>query len=105
VDSTTYRFIVVEEPFEWEVPNVFSPNGDGKNEVFRVDAQGVDSFVGRIYNRWGQKLYRWEKVDSGWDGTTFEGKEVPEGTYFFDLRVIDKEGTEHTRRGELTLLR
>lgn len=76
VDSTTHRFIIVEEPFEWEVPNVFSPNGDGKNDRFRVDAQSVDSFEGRIYNRWGQKLHQWEKIGGGWDGTTPQGKEA-----------------------------
>ncbi|MFB6258497.1 MAG: PKD domain-containing protein [Flavobacteriales bacterium] len=104
-DTAIYSFIIVEMPFNLEVPNVYSPNGDEKNDVFLVDAEGVKNFKGRIFNRWGEKLYRWSKLGEGWNGKTSKGRKVPEGTYFYDITVVDNKGKEHQKRGSVTLVR
>ena len=56
---------------ELKVPNAFSPNGDGVNDVFRVKHKSLVRFNAYVFNRWGQELYRWglQNIDAGWDGT------------------------------------
>ena len=64
------------------VPNVFSPNGDGTNDVFLIPEIGLQDYKVEIYNRWGQILYSGEEGTAAWDGTTPTGEKCPEGTYF-----------------------
>lgn len=82
------------------IPNVFTPNGDGLNDVFLVEAIGVQSSDVVIMNRWGQEVYRSDEVNFEWDGRNLKnGKWVPEGTYYFVYRgetqasTIKKNGT------------
>lgn len=104
-DTAYYSSIVVDMNIELEVPNVFSPNGDGRNESFRVKGKGIERLKGRVYNRWGQKIYAWQGVSEGWDGRTSAGNKVPEGTYFFDIRAYAQDGTLYQREGSVTLVR
>jgi gliding motility-associated-like protein len=72
----------------------FSPNDDGKNDTFTVD--GIDSFPGNeviIYNRWGNQIYRKKEYDNSWDGT-WEGKQLPDGTYWYVLCLPDGNNTK-----------
>ena len=77
------------------VPNVFTPNKDGINELFMP---GVDLYV---YDRNGQMLY---KGNSGWDGT-YNGKDIPSDTYFYYLTYLDKNQMSQSLKGYLTLIR
>jgi gliding motility-associated-like protein len=67
------------------VPNVFTPNGDGINDVLAITAKGLETVNAQIYNRWGEKLYEWNTLLGGWDGFTASGMPAPEGTYFIIL--------------------
>ncbi|MDR3652267.1 MAG: T9SS type B sorting domain-containing protein [Paludibacter sp.] len=89
--TTTLKTIEVT-PF---VPNVFSPNGDGVNDVFM---QGFDLHV---FDRYGTELY---KGTSGWDGT-YKGKKMDNDTYFYSLNYIDKFHKVHALKGYITLKR
>jgi gliding motility-associated-like protein len=87
------------------IPNAFTPNGDGNNDVFRVlianDLVAVKSF--RIYNRWGQNVYYTNNKFEGWDGT-FEGTACDGGTYFYLLEVsIGNESYDY--KGDISLIR
>lgn len=89
------------------VPNVFTPNGDGVNDVFRI--QGVpnpcwDTIHVEIYNRWGQLIYTSDEVEFSWDGKNSKGKEVSEGTYFVILRGTFGD-EDVTRQYPVTVLR
>ncbi|MBI2281597.1 MAG: gliding motility-associated C-terminal domain-containing protein [Bacteroidetes bacterium] len=86
------------------VPNIFSPNGDGQNDLFKVDGIAIKNVSMKIYNRWGQIVYEASQTNTGWNGRTNSGNEVPDGTYFY---VIDVETTEKTETftGTLTLVR
>jgi gliding motility-associated-like protein len=76
--------IVVDEISALVIPNVFSPNGDGHNDVFKpVVAESLLEFKAVIYDRWGLKLYEWSDEDAGWDGTAKNGRVAPDGTYFY----------------------
>ncbi|MFQ5335046.1 MAG: gliding motility-associated C-terminal domain-containing protein, partial [Flavobacteriales bacterium] len=77
----------------WHVFNAFSPNGDGKNDFWFIKGieQHPDNWV-EIYNRWGtlvNKFDHYDNLKTVWDGTNFEGAELPESTYYFILHVSD----------------
>lgn len=77
------------------LPNAFSPNGDGVNDVY---LQGADMM---IENRWGQTLY---KGTEGWDGK-HAGSPVSNGTYYVVFKFVDSQGTAHTIKKPVTLIR
>ncbi|WP_338221395.1 FG-GAP-like repeat-containing protein [Algoriphagus sp. oki45] len=85
-----------------EVPNTFTPNGDGVNDTWGVpDLRYFRGARVQVFDRGGQRMFYTEDPDQKWDGT-FNGKEVGVGTYFW---VIEVEETGELRRGVLNLLR
>jgi gliding motility-associated-like protein len=87
------------------MPNAFTPDADGLNDCF---SPGV-SFQGRlldlrIFNRWGDVVFRATDPQACWDGT-FAGQPQPMGAYVVQLRYADADGTEHRHSGSLTLIR
>ncbi len=74
-----------------DYPNAFTPNGDGRNELF------LEGFELVIVNRWGQELYTGK---DGWDGT-FNGDRVSPGTYFYIVRVPDITDTDKVLKGSV----
>lgn len=106
--SDSIRVSVVDCSYGVEMPNVFTPNGDGSNDLFRpVTLQGVSSISFRIYNRWGQELFQTNQLEAGWDGRTPSGRPVPAGTYFWVLETtaIKAPDSTTTNHGTVTLLR
>lgn len=67
------------------VPNVFTPNGDGINDVLMITARGLGTVHAEIFNRWGQKEYEWNTINGGWDGYSASGVPAVEGTYYIIL--------------------
>jgi gliding motility-associated-like protein len=87
------------------IPNAFSPNGDGRNDRFRimgVTFQTLAEF--RVYNRWGQEVFSTKDINDGWDGT-FNGKPMEIGAYNYIIRVAFPDGGSETYKGDVTLLR
>ena len=88
------------------IPNVFTPNTDGDNEVFKINSRGVTNFNCTIYNRWGNKLYEWNDANGFWDGKTPSGAIASEGTYYYIVHYSLGASTEtKTAKGFLTLIR
>jgi gliding motility-associated-like protein len=91
-------------------PNVFTPNGDGHNDEFRVAYRSIVSFECWIYNRWGRQVYHWTDPQKGWDGTINGVKATP-GAYFYVIKALgsdyDPKSTPdpktHVRLGEYLL--
>ncbi|MFT7155939.1 MAG: gliding motility-associated-like protein [Parvicella sp.] len=71
------------------IPNVFTPNGDGENDIFAVNLPGkiYECVDMRIFNRWGQLMFVNTGNTTRWDGHTSVGLEAPEGTYFYTIDV------------------
>jgi hypothetical protein len=86
------------------IPNAFTPNGDGANDLFRVVPSEGSEVVGalEIYDRWGQKVYE-NRGAAAWDGT-IDGKPAPSDVYVYIVSVICGELVEK-RYGDVTLLR
>ena len=90
------------------VPNVFTPNGDGINDILMITANGLGTVNAQIYNRWGQKEYEWNTLNGGWDGYSASGVPAVEGTYYIILNATgaDKNKTVFpTIKQSFTLLR
>ena len=92
-----------------EMPNAFSPNGDGTNDWYqaKTNHQNITEFRAMIFNRWGQCLYTWTdwtNEESGWDGT-YKGKPVKDGVYFVRVRAKGGDGKEFDIKRDVNLLR
>jgi gliding motility-associated-like protein len=105
--DTARAEIRVFERFTVEIPNVFTPNGDGINDVFTINSTGIQELSCEIYDRWGLKIYNWDKKNDGWDGRTLSGSKATEGTYFFILKIKPQGDGKapFIKSGSLTLLR
>ncbi len=89
-----------------EMPNAFSPNGDGINDIYKAKDthQSILEFHAYIFNRWGQKLFEWTDINDGWDGT-FNGKPVAAGVYFVLVKATGADGTQYNIKRDVNLLR
>jgi gliding motility-associated-like protein len=69
------------------IPNVFSPNGDGLNDFFRIAYDGDELFHLQIIDRWGVKYYDTRNREQAWDGKDLNGNEAAEGVYFYTVTI------------------
>jgi gliding motility-associated-like protein len=86
------------------VPNVFTPNGDGRNDILMVFSNSITTMNFRIYNQWGNEVFVSTDPRKGWDGT-INGQPQPVGVYVYVLRVRLFDGTELQKKGSISLLR
>ena len=87
-----------------EVPNAFSPNGDGLNDRLYVKGTGIAKMTWRIYNRWGAVVYLGTDYLEGWDGT-YKGKLQAQEVYHYTLDVEFSSHEKVSKKGDITLLR
>ena len=93
-----------------DVPNVFSPNGDGVNDEFKVAYQSLTTFRARVYSIHGRLLHEWTDPAKGWDGT-IGGNPAAEGTYYYVIEATgddyDEDGKQikYKLKGDINLLR
>jgi gliding motility-associated-like protein len=87
------------------IPNAFSPNNDGKNDLFRIVSQpNQDIHQFRVVNRWGQTVFQTVSMYIGWDGS-FNGKAQDPGTYFYYVKYTCSDGTIKEKSGDFMLVR
>jgi len=97
--------VSVEKPLRLYAPNAFSPDGDGINDFFTIKGQGVEEMELEIYNRWGQMVYKSDDLALSWNGE-FRGKEVPLGTYVYQVKVSSVSGESTiVKKGSVVLVR
>jgi gliding motility-associated-like protein len=97
--------IVVNPLTELIIPNIFTPNNDGFNDMFLVENDIITSIEGSIFNRWGQQLYTQTGAVFSWDGTTPTGNNAPEGTYYYVLNITLINGEQRTFNSHFELKR
>ncbi|MCS7074809.1 MAG: gliding motility-associated C-terminal domain-containing protein, partial [Bacteroidia bacterium] len=98
VDTVTKGIYNIVEP-QLEIPNVFTPNGDGINDQFVIRYRGTKSYTLVVLDRWGKQLWSSNDPNTHWDGTN-NGNPAVEGVYYYVLKIGDK-----TYNGNITLLR
>ena len=89
-----------------EMPNAFSPNGDGVNDIYKAkeNHKSIVEFHAYIFNRWGQKIYDWTDINGGWDGT-LNGKDVKDGTYYVLVKAKGADGINYEIKKDVNVLR
>lgn len=89
-----------------EMPNAFSPNGDGINDIYKPKSGylSIVEFHATIYNRWGQKIFSWDDPSTGWDGT-HNGKPVKDGVYYCIVKARGADGNTFNYKRDVNLLR
>lgn len=85
------------------IPNSFTPNGDGKNDLFRAYGNVIAGINMKIFNQWGELIYDGSDVTTGWDGKQ-KGTLQPMGVYFYVIKIKLTNGTESIRKGAVNLL-
>jgi gliding motility-associated-like protein len=108
-DTGEVRILIKPRPLdtlktELFIPNAITPNGDGKNDVLKID--GIEQFPNNelvIFNRWGDVLYKAKPYQNDWQGVNQSGGELPEGTYYYVLKLNVNDGK--ILRGNMTILR
>jgi len=103
IDQVTVNLIFTNGLY---VPNAFSPNGDGINDLFTVKSIGIKKYNIRIYNRWGQEIFASEDISRRWDGK-YNGEPQPMGAfvYFITYSFYGTDDKEMIQKGTITLIR
>lgn len=86
------------------IPNIFSPNSDGNNDVFLVRSENIETIHLAVYNRWGEKVFESQNPNEGWDGN-YKGKPCSPDVYVYHATIMFEDGTETSRKGNVTLVR
>ncbi|MBK8328529.1 MAG: gliding motility-associated C-terminal domain-containing protein [Bacteroidetes bacterium] len=89
------------------IPNAFTPNGDGNNDVFRVTtATGVELLQFDVYDRWGVRVWGTTDFRTGWDGTYTTGRDANVNTFYYIFRYrCMKDGQNYIKKGDINLIR
>lgn len=103
-DQASVVIHVLNEAPELVIPNVFTPNNDFVNDIFRVKGYNITDFRAVVYDRWGLELFSWNDASQGWDGKV-NGNTCNDGTYFYIISCKDFDNKDIKKQGSFTLLR
>ena len=103
VDTITVLNPDCDEPNIF-LPNAFTPNGDGSNDVLFVRSNIIETMELSIYNRWGELVFRTNDQNTGWDGT-YKNERLAPDVFGFYLRADCFNGMSFTKKGNVTILR
>lgn len=102
--DTTQRLVVVDPNYVIYLPNAFTPNGDGLNDIFHAKGHYISKFEINIFDRWGELIFSSNDITKGWDGTV-KGKIAENGVYVWKATVIDIQFRRHELTGHVTLIK
>lgn len=104
--DTTEMPVIVEPEYTLYVPNAFTPNGDGKNDIFFAYGNEINAFSMAIFDRWGNQIFSSDNINNGWDGRAAGGEEIAQqDVYVYKIAVIDFRGKSHRITGSFSLLK
>lgn len=102
--DTVSKPITIQEEYWVYVPNAFTPDGNRFNNVFDASTINISELNVWIYNRWGEMIFKSDKVDFNWDGT-YKNLPCQDGTYTYKIKYITRSGIEDTLYGHVVLIR
>jgi gliding motility-associated-like protein len=102
VEVTVYE-LICEEP-DIFVPNTFTPNGDGVNDVLFVRGRHITDLEFMVFDRWGEKVFETRDQNVGWDGT-FRGQAVDPAVFVYHLTAWCADGQRYFTKGNVTVIR
>ncbi len=95
--------VICEE--DLEIPNIFTPNGDGVNEQFSFNTVCMKNFQCFIFNAWGHIIFKWSDKTGFWDGKTDQNRPCSDGVYFYGIDYMDFGNKQHKKTGTIQLMR
>ena len=101
-DTLTRELCVSEIPFF--IADIFSPNGDGANDILYVRSSEAEKIEFLVFDRWGNLLFESDDVNIGWNGN-YKGRKAEEGVYFYSVKMTLSSGEEVLEKGDITLIR
>jgi gliding motility-associated-like protein len=103
--DTAFATVIIRSEYRFFMPNAFTPDGDGLNDIFRPVLFGVYNYNFYVFNRFGQQIFETNNPETGWDGT-FQGRLCPGDTYVYKITYSDAVSTGfHCQTGSVILLR
>lgn len=105
--DSSMKFITVEIPSELTIPNIFTPNGDGVNDIYFLKTSSLTEIKAVVYDRWGHIVYELDSTNGNiaWDGKNQYGKDCAEGVYYYLIKSTGKDGKDYDKKGTITLVR
>lgn len=104
VNTDTMTLTVITPSF-W-IPNAFTPDDNGRNDILYVRGDGINDFEFKIFNRWGEIIFYTKNMNEGWDGTKqVTGEKLPEGAYVYYIKGVKSDGEPVSVNGMVNLLR
>jgi len=104
--DTIVKCLIVEAPSTFYIPNTFTPNNDGYNDLFMGYGTYIKEFHMDIYDRWGNHIFESNDIYKGWNGAVENnGSVVQEDVYVWKVKVIDTNNDEHTYIGHVNLIK
>jgi len=107
IDSIT-KCLVYECGFTFYIPNAFTPNADGRNDLFSGTGSCVKDYTMYVFDRWGNKIFESNDINIGWDGKVqhgSSGKIVQEDVYVWKVYLTEYNGRQHDYIGHVSLIR
>jgi len=91
----------------YDLPNVFTPNGDSTHDIFTPrNNRFIERIELEVYNRWGQLVFETNDPDINWDGTNLSGKDLADGVYYYTCQIIEEGGAiRDPLKGNIHILR
>ena len=86
-------------------PTIFSPNGDGDNDYFRVSVVGYNEFELIVFDRWGKRIFSTTNPEEGWDGKYSNGKEAPQDVYMYKAFLSNDGTNDKIEKGRVSIVK
>lgn len=102
MDTISYK-VVIDDEIKIFVPSAFTPNGDQQNDIFVAVSNGAAEYHMDVFNRWGEKVFETDDIEKGWDGT-FKGTKVPEGVFYYQLKIKGINKRDYYINGQVTVI-
>jgi len=104
--DTVSKEVIIEPEYHFYIPNAFTPNNDGMNDIFTAEGEEIKQFSMQIFNRWGDLIFQTTDLEQGWDGTANGSDEVSmTGVYVYKIKLRDWQGLYHNFTGHVSLLK
>jgi gliding motility-associated-like protein len=104
--DTTINCLRIEPEYTFYIPNAFTPNGDEMNNVFAPKGQNIVEFTMRIFDRWGNMIFKSNSINDGWNGKVQNmGLVVQEDVYVYNIVIKDNLGKKHQYIGHVTVVK
>lgn len=104
VSVIKYSLVIIANNNYIFIPNTFTPNGDGINDLFNVTITNINNYHIQLFTRWGQPLFESRNILTSWDGT-YNGKPLPFGVYYYVIDAVGTDGEAIKKSGYITLIR